>query len=110
MRDLERGLLIATALMILNLVIGLAAAILTPPTLASTVASGGAFLEVGVLLVAGGCMMSRQPLQNKDRYTENGSISTAWRIALIGRQMLLAAIILFLYSALVAIAGILLLF
>lgn len=110
MRDLERGFLLATALMILNLVVGFAAAIFAPPTIASGVAGGAAFLEVGVLLIAGGCMMSRQPLENKGRYTEDGNITTAWKIALIGRQMLLAAIILFLYSAVVALAGILSIF
>ncbi len=110
MQDLERGFFLATALMILNLVVGLAAAIFAPPTIASSVAGGGAFLEVGVLLIGGGCMMARQPLENKDRYTEDGNITTAWKIARIGRQMLLASVILFLYAALVAVAGVLSLF
>jgi hypothetical protein len=108
--EVERGFLFATALMAFDLVIGFAASVLFPPTIASTVAGGAAFLEVGVLLVTGGCLMSRQPIQNKDRYTEDGSISKAWRIALIGRQLLITALIVFLYTALLAVATLLSLF
>jgi predicted phage tail protein len=110
MKDLERSLILATSLMALNLVVGFSVAVLAPPILTSTVAGGGAFLEIGLLLIVGGCLMARQPLENKGRYTEDGNISTAWRIALIGRQMLLAAFILFLYAAVLAVAGIVVLF
>jgi len=109
-RDLERGLLFATALMALNFAVGFAAATFAPPVLASTVAGGGAFLELGLLLIVGGCMMSRQPLENKGRYNEDGNVTTAWKMALIGRQMLLTALILFLYAAIVALASFLSLF
>jgi hypothetical protein len=96
--------------MILDLVVGFTVAVLAPPLLTSTVAEAGAFFEVGLLLIVGGCLMARQPLENKGRYTEDGTITSAWRIALIGRQMLLAALILFLYAAIVALGGIVVLF
>lgn len=102
--DVERGFLFATALVVFDLVLGFAAALLLPPISASAVAGSAAFLEMGVLLVAGGCLMARQPLQNKDRYTEDGSASTTWRIATIGKQLLLSAMILFLYIAILSVA------
>jgi hypothetical protein len=108
--EVERGFLFAIALMAFDLIIGFAASILFPPTIASTIAGGAAFLEVGVLLITGGCLMSRQPIQNKDRYAADGSISNAWRIALIGRQLLITALIVFLYTALLGVATILSLF
>jgi len=109
-QELERSFLLAIALMALNLVVGFTAAIFAPPTLASTIAGGGAFLEIGLLLIVGGCMMARQPLENKDRYAEDGSVTNAWRIALIGKQMLITAFILFLFAAAVAFAGVLSIF
>ena len=109
-KELERGFLFATALMVLNLVVGFAAATFAPPILASAVAGGGAFLELGILLIVGGCMTARQPLENKDRYSEDGNITTAWRVALIGRRMLVTALVLFLYAAVVALASVLSLF
>jgi hypothetical protein len=103
-KELERGILFSTALMLLNLVVGFFAALIAPSVLASTVATGAAFLELGLLLIIGGCLMSRQPIQNKDRYTEDGSITRQWRIALIGKQMLATAAFLFLYSAILTTA------
>jgi hypothetical protein len=105
-RDLERALLLATALMSLNLLIGFISTLLTQITLMSIVAQGSAFLEFGLLLVLGSCLMSRQPLDNKDRYNDDGSHTTSWRITLIGRQMLLAAVFLFLYFVAFSIAAI----
>jgi heme A synthase len=108
--DLERPFLLAIALIALDLVVGFTTAVFAPPILTSTVAGGGAFLEVGLLLIIGGCMTARQPLENKNRYTEDGRVTSAWRIALIGRQMLLTALILFLFTVVVATAGFLSLF
>lgn len=104
-KEPDIGILLATVLMALNLVIGFAAATFAPPVLASAVAGGGAFLEFGILLIFGSCLLSRQPLENKDRYSEDGSVTPSWRMALLGKQMILAALILFLFTAFVALAG-----
>lgn len=103
--DLERGLLIATVLMTINLAIGFAVTIVSEELYMSLIANGGAFIEIAVLLIVGGCLMSRQPLQDMGRLEEDGSYSSAWRIALYGRQMLLAAMILFLYLMILSLVG-----
>ncbi|MFW9957118.1 MAG: hypothetical protein ACFFCT_03515 [Candidatus Odinarchaeota archaeon] len=102
-RDIERALLLASALMSMNLLIGFVSTLVVQTTLMSIVAQGIAFLEFGLLLVMGSCLMSRQPIENKDRYNDDGSHTTSWRIALIGRQMLLAATFLFLYFLILSI-------
>ncbi|MFW9808674.1 MAG: hypothetical protein ACFFE6_04745 [Candidatus Thorarchaeota archaeon] len=104
-RDLERGLLLATVLMTINLGIGLIATIILQELYMSMIASGGAFLEIAILLIVGACLMSRQPLHNKDRYNADGSASSAWRLTLYGRQMLFAAAILFLYLMVLGLVG-----
>ncbi len=50
----------------------------------------------------GGCMLSRQPLKDEDRYQEDGTPTSGWRIALIGRKMIATAIFLFIYAAAIA--------
>ena len=85
--ELEQASLIATALMAVNLLVGFV----------SSVAGGGAFLEFGLLLITGACLMSRQPLEDKDRYTDDGSYSKVWKMALLGRKLLIAALVLFVY-------------
>ena len=94
----------------MNLLIGFVSTLVTQTVLMSTVAGGGAFLELGLLLVLGSCLMSRQPLDNKDRYTDDGNHTPSWRIALIGRQMLIAALFLFLFSVVVTIAAMIFMF
>ncbi|MBN2229173.1 MAG: hypothetical protein JW779_06225 [Candidatus Thorarchaeota archaeon] len=104
-KDIERGLLIATGLLILDLVIGFIINIINPLILASSTAGGIAFLEVGIALIVGGCLMARQPLDNKDRYTDSGEDTPAWRMAKLGRVILVTGAILFLYTAIIALAG-----
>jgi len=96
-REIEQALLIATTLMIVNIIGGLVSILITQTILISSVAGGGAFLEFGLLLITGACLMSRQPLEDKDRYTDDGSPSNTWKIALLGRKLLIAALFLFLY-------------
>ena len=50
--------------------------------------------------------MSRQPLENKDRYNDDGTLTRAWRMALFGQRLLVAALFLLLYLIAVSIAGI----
>lgn len=95
--ELEQASLIATAFMAVNLLVGFVTALITQTILISSVVSGGAFLEFGLLLITGACLMSRQPLEDKDRYTDDGSYSKAWKIALLGRKLLIAALVLFVY-------------
>ncbi|MFX0108029.1 MAG: hypothetical protein ACFE7R_07085 [Candidatus Hodarchaeota archaeon] len=104
-RDFERGLLVATGLMLIITVVALISAIAIPEILFSQIAAGGGILGMGLLLIVGGCLMARQPMRDEDRFNPDGSASTQWKMALIGRQLLFAALILFLYGMLLSIAG-----
>ncbi|TFH00161.1 hypothetical protein E4H12_00140 [Candidatus Thorarchaeota archaeon] len=104
-QEIERALLLATALMSVNLFIGFISLLILQTVLVSTIAGGGAFLEFGFLLIIGSCLMSRQPLENKDRYNEDGTLTKAWRFALFGQRLMFAALFLFLYFVAVSVAG-----
>ena len=102
-RDLERGLIIGTGFMIINLFFGFIATLALATMLTGSVSGGAAFLEMGIFLIIGGCMMSRQPLKDEDRYDKEGNPKSTWKIAMIGRQFLFASMFLFIYAALMAI-------
>ena len=103
MQDFERGLLLATALMSINLVIGLIATILSQSLQVSMITGSLGFVELGVFLIIGGCLVSRQPLEDLARYEENGEPTSAWKRTRIGRQLLVAAFMLFLYVGVISI-------
>jgi len=104
-KEIERALLIATALMSIDLLISFIPLLILQTMLVSTIATGSAFLEFGLLLIIGSCLMSRQPLENKDRYNDDGSLTKTWRMALLGQRLLVAALFLLLYLIAVSIAG-----
>ena len=103
--DLERGLMVATVLTAINLGLGFVVTVALQGLYMSIVANGGAFLEIAFLLIVGACLMSRQPLDDKKRYEADGTPTSSWRNALYGRQMLLAAMILFLYLMVLSLIG-----
>ena len=103
--DLERGLLVATVLMAINLGIGFIVTVALQGLYMSIVANGGAFLEIALLLIVGACLMSRQPLDDTKRYEADGTPTSSWRLARYGRQMLLAAVIIILYMMVLSLFG-----
>jgi hypothetical protein len=103
--EFERGMLYGTGLMILNLLIGFVATIVLATPMIGVIAGSGAFLELGVLLILGGCLMSRQPLKDEDRYKEDGSPVSTWRLALLGRQAIVTGVFLFIYALVIAVIG-----
>ena len=100
-KDLERGVIVATGLMIVNLFIGFITTLMVATPSTATTSASIAFLEIGFFLILGGCMMSRQPLKDEERHDSDGQPTSAWKIALIGRQMLFAAVFLFAYAIIV---------
>jgi hypothetical protein len=96
MRNLQRGLLLATVYITVLVALGLVATILLQSPAFSGVVDAGAFLGSGVALIVGACLMSRQPLRDEDRLNPDGSHTPAWRRASLGRQLLIAALIIFL--------------
>lgn len=103
--EIQQAFLLATFLVLLDLVFGVAVSIIAQAPLVSYVAASGAFIEIGVALVVGGCLMARQPLDTEDRYTSDGTPTSGWRIALIGRRLLITAAILFPYAGFISFVG-----
>lgn len=100
--EIQQAFLLATFLVLLDLVLGVAVSIIVQAPLISYVFASSAFIEIGVLLVVGGCLMARQPLDTEDRYTSDGTPTSGWRIALIGRRLLIAAVLLFPFAGLIS--------
>ncbi len=57
-------------------------------------------LEFGSLLILGGCLMARQPLEDEKRHNESGEPVASWRWALRGRMLLIMSVFTFLYTIL----------
>ena len=100
-KDLERGMLIATSLMIINLLVGFIATLANATSMTASTTASIAFLEIGILLILGGCMMARQPLKDEDRLDKDGVPTSTWKMALIGRQMLFAAMLIFVLAIII---------
>jgi len=102
-QDLERGLLLATGIMTINIIIGFIATILSQSLQISMITGTLGFLELGVFLIIGGCLVSRQPLNDLARYKEDGEPTSTWKRTRLGRQLLFAAFVLFLYVGAISI-------
>ncbi len=63
------------------------------------------FFEFAGMLVVGGCLMARQPLEDDKRYDDDGVPVASWRAALIGRKILGASIFTIILSILFLILG-----
>ncbi len=57
-------------------------------------------LEFASLLIVGGCLMARQPLEDDKRFDSSGEPVAAWRWALRGRLLLIMSIFVLLYAIL----------
>lgn len=62
-------------------------------------------LEFAVLLILGGCLMARQPLEDKGRFDASGKPSMSWRMAIYGRELLTTSVFVLVFSLLFAVAA-----
>ncbi|MGD2073213.1 MAG: hypothetical protein PVG65_06975 [Candidatus Thorarchaeota archaeon] len=63
--------------------------------------------EFGFMFVLGGCLMSRQPLKDEERYDQQGNMVRSWRFAILGKKVLLSAFFLFIFAGLFTFLGLL---
>ena len=61
--------------------------------------------EFAVMLILGGCLMARQPLEDEKRFDADGNPVPAWRMAIIGKKILGASLFTLLLSVLFLILG-----
>ncbi len=64
------------------------------------------FAEFAGMLIIGGCLMAREPLEDSKRYDDNGHPVMSWRAALMGRKLLGASFFVLVLSGLFGILGI----
>jgi hypothetical protein len=93
-------LALSSLLAIINLALVLPVFFLAGAFSVFGVASNLLFLEFGASLVIGGCLMSRQPLEDEKRYNDQGEFVRSWRWALRGRLLLVMAVFLLIYAIL----------
>ncbi len=68
-------------------------------------ASNFLFAEFAGMLIIGGCLMARQPLEDSKRYDDTGNPVKSWRGALMGRKLLGASLFVLVLSGLFGILG-----
>ena len=90
----------ASVLLIVDTLVALVLLLVIPGTgLFITVANLTVF-EFALLLILGGCLMGRQPLDDDKRFDDEGEPSRAWSMYLTGRDMLLTGVFIFMFGAL----------
>lgn len=102
----QRGLLIATLLMSLIVVVSLTASVIAQVSLFGYLVGVFSFLGTGLLLILGGCLYARQPLEDEKRHKADGSPAPSWRRAQLGLRLMIASLFLFLYGLLFTFIGI----
>ena len=97
---------IASVIIVVDLLFGLFTMLVLAGVSLFLVVSNALMIEFGAMLIIGGCLMARQPLMDEKRYDSSGKPSTAWRFALLGKQVLLSSIFLLLFALLFALVQI----
>ncbi len=60
--------------------------------------SGISILEFGVLILMGGCLGLREPLDESHRYDDEGRAVLSYKLAVTGRRLVLVGLFVFLYG------------
>jgi len=107
--NMRKGLLEALAyaslILVLDLLVALVSFFVNPTVWVLYSASNFAILEFAILLILGGCLAAREPLDDQKKTDENGKPTKSWKAALLGRKMLATALFLLMYGALLVVLG-----
>ena len=95
---IRAGVVLATLIMAIIAVIGLISSLFLQTFIFGYLVGILTFLGTGLLLLLGGCLFSRQPLDNETRYDIDGTPVPSWRRALLGLRLMMTSIFLFLYG------------
>jgi hypothetical protein len=105
MNALKAGFMWGTVLTALILVTGLIASVATQALVFFYIVGILTFVGSGILLLLGGCLFSRQPLDDEKKLDSNGAPTPVWKRALLGLDLMASAIILFLYGFIIDLFG-----
>jgi hypothetical protein len=101
---LIEAMAMASTLVVIDLILGLILSVSSGTGSVLHHASNLLVLEFGIMLIVGGCLMSRQPLEDKKRYDESGKPTASWRAAMMGRRILTSSMFVLMFSILFAFA------
>jgi len=99
-RDILESLTLSSILAVFDVLIGLLLFLFNNEVSVFYTAANFLILEFGALLILGGCLMSRQPLEDEKRYDESGQPVTTWKLALIGKKLLITSLFVVLFGLL----------
>ncbi|MFX0054558.1 MAG: hypothetical protein ACFFAX_06650 [Promethearchaeota archaeon] len=105
MNALKGGLVWGTVLTALILSTGVVASLIAQAMVFFYIAGVLTFLGSGILLLLGGCLFARQPLDDEKRLESDGTPTSVWKRALLGLDLMVAAIFLFLYGFIINVIG-----
>ena len=97
---------LASVLIVIDLIVGLALFLGLGTGSLFHNASNLLILEFGIMLIVGGCLMARQPLEDEARYDASGNPTASWQVALVGRKILISSVYVLLFSILFAFAAV----
>jgi hypothetical protein len=99
-------LAIASLIAVIDVIVGLVVFLIAPAVSLFIIAGNLLIVEFGVMLITGGCMMSRQPLEDEKRFDEQNQPVLAWRMALLGKKILTSSVFVLVLSLLFSFIGI----
>jgi hypothetical protein len=105
MNALKRGFMWGTVLTAFVLVAGLIASLIVQAMVLFYIIGILTFLGSGILLLLGGCLFSRQPLDDEKRHDSDGNPTPVWKRSLLGLHLMTTAIILFFYGLIINLIG-----
>ncbi|MDF1539892.1 MAG: hypothetical protein P1Q69_13420 [Candidatus Thorarchaeota archaeon] len=102
-RDILEALTLSSIIAVIDISIGLLFFLLNNEISVFYTAANFMILEFGALLILGGCLMARQPLEDEKRYDDSGQPVTTWKYALIGKKLLITSLFVVLLGLLLGI-------
>ena len=96
---------IATIITVTDILIGFIAFFLIVGVLIFYVVSNLLIIEFAVMLILGSCLLARQPLNDENRFDENGNPTSAWRIALLGKRIMMSSLFVAMFAVLFLFLG-----
>ena len=99
-REILESLTYSSFLAVIDIAIGFILFLLNNEVSVFYTTANFLILEFGVFLILGGCLLSRQPLEDEKRYNETGEPVTTWKLAMIGKKLLISSVFLILLAML----------
>ena len=104
-KGLLEALAYASLILVLDIFVALLSFFVNPAVWVLYSASNFVIVEFAILLIIGGCLAAREPLDDEKKTDEYGKPTESWKAAMLGKKMLVTALILLLYGAVLVVLG-----